>query len=167
MLDSLKVRFPELPWPNDISSTDKASYSVSFLALLKMTVKNLTKEERILSKEETALVLLERRIEVNFVPELTKKKSKIKTPKLNELTDIDCTACEAKTGVWKLIGETVMLNILQLCCTECGTALSEPFNVLRKVSKKKESSAENQRKKKQSLLMFSNLQPSNLSSTKT
>jgi hypothetical protein len=124
--------WPNLDWPKDISSSDKEAYSPSFLKELKALVAGFKEQAENFTFQQTAVVILWKRIETEFKPEVVQKKTKLKTPKLGALESITCTkeGCGNESGIWKEQRKFSLTTEVALCCTICGEILSEPVQII-------------------------------------
>jgi hypothetical protein len=132
LLKDFSALWPDLDWPKDISSSDKEAYSPSFLNELKVLCLSFKEQAENYTFQQTAVVVLWKRIETEFKPEVVQKKTKLKAPKLGALESITCTneGCGNETGIWKEQRKFTLTTEVALCCTVCGEILSEPVQII-------------------------------------
>lgn len=138
-VQALKKDFPNIPWPDDLTSSAKIDYSPEFLKKVGEEAKALKKRDSLLNFHETFLVILHKRLTVEFKPTIVTKKTKLKPPKKNALVEVECSnpECDNTSGIWLVKGETPFTEKLKLCCTECGKELSDFVEVVKKAEKPK------------------------------
>lgn len=149
LLIELKRAFPAIQWPEDISSTEKASYPQSFINEVHLEAKALKKLSQQLSFAQTGLVVFDKRLQVEFKPLVVAKKTKLKAPKKGALVEVECSveSCSGTTGMWLVKGETLYTEKLKICCAECGTELSDFVEIVKKPEKPKKEKAPAKAKK--------------------
>lgn len=141
LLAKFKTTFPDINWPEDITSSEKSSYNSFFLTQVLAKAKELKQRQTLLSYVETALVIFAKRLAVEFKPTVVTKKTKLKIPKKNAIVEIDCSepTCAGRTAIWLVKGETVFTEQLKLCCTVCQAELSEVVEIVKKPEKPKKT----------------------------
>jgi len=134
LLTNFKKIWPEMNWPETLDSFDKDEHNPSFIKELKSLVKDLKEKGNNLTFYESAVIILWRRLDAKFKPEIITKKTKLKTPRVGAFETVDC-GCGNDTGVWEVVGQYPLTWHVKLKCTKCEEFLSEVVQIAPKAIK--------------------------------